>query len=101
MRPVTGDGKDPKERTPPAGIEQSESNSGKTPVPPHGGAESGAVGAHSDGIDADLRAIIDAWPTLPEADSATAGGMILVLHMAAFCGRCSCTLFDYQTDPVG
>ncbi len=33
-----------------------------------GGAESGAVGAHLGGIDADLRAIIEAWPTLTETD---------------------------------
>ena len=32
------------------------------------GAESGAVGAYSGEIDADLRATIDTWATLPEAD---------------------------------
>ena len=31
-----------------------------------GGAKSGALGAHSDLIDPDLQAVIDAWPTLPE-----------------------------------
>ena len=32
-----------------------------------GGAESGAVGAHSGPIDPDLALLIDAWPRLPEA----------------------------------
>ena len=31
------------------------------------GAESGAVGAEKALIDADLAAVIDAWPNLPEA----------------------------------
>jgi hypothetical protein len=31
-----------------------------------GGAESGAVGADSGHFDADLKTIIDVWPTLPE-----------------------------------
>ena len=35
-----------------------------------GAAKSGAVGAHSGEIDADLRAIIDAWPMLSESTKA-------------------------------
>ena len=53
---------------PPAGIEQPASDSGKIKISSQSGAESGAVGAHSGEIDADLRAINDTWPTLTEAD---------------------------------
>ena len=40
----------------------------KSVVASPGAAESGAVGAQSDELDADLRAVIEAWPTLSEAD---------------------------------
>ncbi|MFH1998074.1 MAG: hypothetical protein ABIK28_00270 [Planctomycetota bacterium] len=41
-----------------------------------GGAECGAVDAQSDPIDADLLAIIDAWPVLPEAVKANIVAMV-------------------------
>jgi hypothetical protein len=53
-----------------AGVHENRTHPGyteKTPDLNQGGAECGAVGALSDPIDADLRAIIDAWPALPEA----------------------------------
>jgi len=52
------------------GLEPYPKTTGKTRKPSSGGAESGAVGAHSGGIDADLRAIIDAWPMLSESTKA-------------------------------
>ncbi len=52
----------------PTGLERLDESSGKSPVSARGGAKSDAIGAHAALIDADLRAIIDAWPTLPEAD---------------------------------
>ena len=51
-----------------AGIELGANSPGKTTNQVAGGAESGAVGAYSGEVDADLRAIIEAWPTLTEAD---------------------------------
>jgi len=50
-----------------AGIEQVLKTSGKSVVASPGAAECGAVGAHSGKIDADLRTIIDTWPTLSES----------------------------------
>ena len=35
-------------------------------IAPQSGAESGAVGAQTPAIDADLQAVIDAWPTLAD-----------------------------------
>ena len=60
---------------PPQGAELAGDSTGKTGVPVESGAESGALGARkppSDPdrmkpIDADLAAVIDAWPKLPEA----------------------------------
>lgn len=57
-------------------------NSPRNPgVSESGGANSGALGARGGAIAPELRAIIDAWPTLPEAIKAgilalvrTAGG---------------------------
>jgi hypothetical protein len=44
------------------GLEQSQPSPGITQIPAQGGARGGAV------RDADLQAVVDAWPTLP-ADS--------------------------------
>ena len=44
--------------------------------PAGGGAKSGAVGALPDSIDADLQAIIEAWPKLPEESRRVILGMI-------------------------
>jgi len=52
------------------GLEQVLETSGKSVVAFQGAAKSGAVGAHSAPIDADLRAIIDAWPMLLESTKA-------------------------------
>ena len=49
------------------GLEQPSKTPRKTAIPDQGGAESGALDAHSGQIDADLRAIIEAWPNLPES----------------------------------
>lgn len=55
------------------GLEHPAEDSGKTRIPAHSGAESGAVGAQnaasgqdSAGVEADLRAVIEVWPALPE-----------------------------------
>ena len=50
------------------GLEPLLNSPGKTVVSVSGGAECGAVGADSSGIDAELQAIIDIWPMLPKAD---------------------------------
>ena len=42
-------------------------NTGKTGFPAESGAESGAVGARADLLDPGLAAVVEAWPTLPEA----------------------------------
>ncbi|MGA2035589.1 MAG: hypothetical protein ABSG68_25350 [Thermoguttaceae bacterium] len=54
---------------------------GKSGFSESGGAKSGALGAQDGAIDPELRAIIDAWPALPDAIKAgilamvrTAGG---------------------------
>ena len=54
----------------PTGLEPAKESSGKTHVSTRGGAESGAVGAHSGEIDADLWAIIEVWPTLSKSTKA-------------------------------
>ena len=61
------------------GLEQPLLSPGKSPVPVQGGAESGAVGAQSTLVDADLRAIIEAWPELPDAVKA---GILAMIHAA-------------------
>ena len=48
------------------GLEPVVKSSQKTDVSPIGGAESGAVGAQSASFDADLRHIIEHWPSLPD-----------------------------------
>jgi hypothetical protein len=50
-----------------AGIEQPQENSGNTAITHESGAQSGALGARVAPLDADLAAVVDAWPTLPEA----------------------------------
>ena len=42
----------------------SAQTNGKTALGPESGAESGALGAHLPLLDADLQAMIDAWPML-------------------------------------
>ena len=51
----------------PEGLEHSAKSTGKTGFSDLGGAECGALGAGLAPIGADLQAIIDAWPALPEA----------------------------------
>ncbi len=48
------------------GSEHPQETSGKTGVAPEGGANSGALGAQSASIDADLQVVIQRWPKLPE-----------------------------------
>ena len=67
-----------RQRVEAAGIEQVPETSGKSVVASPGAAESGAVGAHFAPIDADLRAIIDAWPTLSESTKAEI--LLIVTH---------------------
>lgn len=52
------------------GFEPPNKNTGETPRRGEGGAESGALGAHSTPIDPDLQAIIEAWPKLNESTKA-------------------------------
>ncbi len=53
------------------GIELPPENAEKTPVGAESGAQSGAVGAREAvlavPVDPNLAAVVDAWPTLPEA----------------------------------
>ncbi len=49
------------------GLEQPQETSGKTALSEIGGTESGTVGADYGFQDRRLEAIIDAWPSLPEA----------------------------------
>ena len=65
------------------GLEPSAFSSEKTAIPQTGGAESGAVGARNSPIDSRLRAVIEAWPTLPDAVKAG----ILAIVEAATDGR--------------
>lgn len=65
------------------GFEPVADSTRKTPYPPLGGAESGALGAHAEveaRIDASLVAVIQAWPRLPEAIRAG------ILAMVQACG---------------
>jgi hypothetical protein len=50
----------------PRGIEQGEKTPGNTHVCETGGAESGALPPTSGPVDADLRAVVNAWAGLPE-----------------------------------
>jgi hypothetical protein len=52
---------------PPQGLERVAKTTGKTGIPDSGGAECGALGAQNAPSDPDLAAVVDAWPTLPEA----------------------------------
>ena len=61
-----------------AGLETTQQSSGKDDVSEQSGAKSGAVGTHSGGFDADLRAIIETWPTLSE--SIRAEILAIVIH---------------------
>jgi hypothetical protein len=49
------------------GIEPAVTSPENTTLFPEGGAKSGALAPRSRPIDAALAALIDAWPTLPEA----------------------------------
>ena len=51
-------------------------NTGKTPLPFESGAESGALSTDSTRFDADLQALIDAWPKLPANVKASILSMI-------------------------
>jgi len=59
------------------GFEQPPKTSGKTAISARGGAESDAIGAPGDAIDADLRAIIEAWPGLPKPKRRKVLAMVL------------------------
>jgi len=48
----------------------------KTPLSKTGGAKSGAFPTENDAIDADLQAVIDAWPDLPTAIRAAMLAMV-------------------------
>ena len=52
------------------GIEPTTKVAGKPHDSQSGGAESGAIGAHSTPINPDLQAIIEAWPKLNESTKA-------------------------------
>ena len=53
-------------RTPRHGLEEGANSSGNMTVSETGGAESGAVDAHGDSVDAQLQSLISAWPTLSD-----------------------------------
>jgi len=59
-----------------AGIEPPRENTGKTALPAESGAKSGTLGAHFGPAPTDLRTVIDAWPTLPEAIRADIVAMV-------------------------
>jgi len=67
----------------PRGVERPHENQRKTAILAEGGAESGAAGAADAPVDADLRAVVEAWPDLPEA----ARARILAIIEAAGGGR--------------
>jgi len=69
-------------------------SSGKTANLQSGGAESGALGAHSTPIDADLQAIIEAWPKLNESTKAG-----ILASVRANRDGCPGGLFDLCTHP--
>ena len=50
-----------------AGIELPQENGGNSIGSGESGAESGALGARNAPFDSDLTAVVDRWPTLPEA----------------------------------
>ena len=52
---------------PPRGLEPSANLLGNPTNPAPGGAESGALAPKTPAIDPALAALIDAWPTLPDA----------------------------------
>ena len=49
------------------GLERPPESPGKTSIPAKGGAESGAPDAQVAEIPSELREVINAWPSLPEA----------------------------------
>ena len=65
-RPTPMDGLD-EGLLPPRGVEQVPNSPVKSGFSESGGAKSGALGAQGGVIDPELRAIIDAWPVLPDA----------------------------------
>ena len=48
------------------GLEHPQLVESKTTIPTYGGAKSGAQHAPSSGNDPELKAVIEAWPKLPE-----------------------------------
>jgi len=60
----------------PGGLETPLGNTEKTPLSKTGGAKSGAFPTENDAIDADLQAVIDAWPDLPTAIRAAMLAMV-------------------------
>ena len=50
-----------------AGLEPPSNSPGNTGIPQAGGAESGALAAPKPPSDPDLRAVVEAWPELPDA----------------------------------
>jgi len=50
---------------------QTPENTGKTGISEHAGADAGALETKTAQFDADLQALIDAWPDLPEAVRST------------------------------
>ncbi len=61
------------------GFEPPAENAGNTAILDTSGAECGALGAHSISIDADLQAIIEAWPKLNES---TKAGIVAMVRAA-------------------
>jgi hypothetical protein len=59
-----------------AGIEPSSKNAGNCGNSEQGGADSGALGTRNALLDADLSAVVNAWPTLPEFIKAGIRAMI-------------------------
>ena len=51
----------------PTGVEHTPQTSGKTTLSELGGTESGTLGAQLALDDADLRVVVDAWPSLSDA----------------------------------
>jgi hypothetical protein len=61
---------------PPRGLEPSANSLDNSTNPASGGAESGALALQTFPIDPALAALIDAWPTLPEAIRAGIQAMV-------------------------
>lgn len=57
-------------------LELPPQNGANSRAPLESGAESGALGAPSDPLGADLAAVVEAWPTLPEAVRASILAMV-------------------------